>query len=932
MTFIQPAWFIILIPIFWFILFFKPYSRLIFILRIIITVFIIAALAKPFLFLKSSKGLLVILADRSASMPQESKEKQKEIISIIDKNKPNNAKYAVISFALDNIIEKNPSQKYFKGFSAQINPDQSNIAEALDAAFSLIPINSSGRILLLSDGAYTGKNPLLVSDSLASRNIPVDYRVIRRSVSNDISIKKISAPKTVSIKQNFRITTWINAPARTSINFSVTRQNHLLYEKNIILKPGVNKITFLDIAQKQGIAKYKIHIQSKDFKDSIPENNFAQVIVQTSGQLPILHITNNDKSNFSDMLKKAGLNVHSVKMDNQMFSVTDLTAFSSVILENVSADEIGLYSMNNIAKWVTETGAGMMMTGGKNSYAIGGFFNSPLDDILPLSMELKQEHRKFNIAIVTALDRSGSMGIQTPSGKTKMDLANISTAQVYSLLAPTDEFGVIAVDSSPHTIIPIDKIKNTKYYAKNKILKMSSMGGGIFIYEALFAAVKMVSEASTDTKHIILFADAADSENPSDFRVLLKKATDAGITVSVIGLGTPNDCDAELLKEIAELGKGECYFTENAEELPRLFAQDTFIVARNTFIAETVKANFTSDLSMITSKNFTSSFNVGGYNLCYLKPGSNIVAISDDEYHAPITAFRHSGSGRVLCYTPEVDGKYTSPALSWKYYSEYLASLVAWIASAKKSLPENMVVTQHLEKNLNIIELHLDPDRKNLLLAESPFIKTISESNNSKISNFTTPMQWKNADTLYAEIPLNSDAVNISTVFVPNVGAETLPATSLIYSPEFNLNIINGKNTLENIALATNGKYRDDLASVWNDMPVKQQQIPIDTFLIIIALVLFFFEILERRMSILSNFFALFKIKYFSHLKFNKKKISKQSKSLKSNLSNPTQNHSKKTDIKHKDDKNEKIEDQDSVDTNTNLSDALKKAKELAKK
>ena len=69
--------------------------------------------------------------------------------------------------------------------------------------------------------------------------------------------------------------------------------------------------------------------------------------------------------------------------------------------------------MNNIAAWVTDSGNGMMLTGGKMSYGPGGYFKSPLEPIMPVSMELRQEHRKLSLALVVALgplrihDRAG---------------------------------------------------------------------------------------------------------------------------------------------------------------------------------------------------------------------------------------------------------------------------------------------------------------------------------------------------------------------------------------------------------------------------------------------------------------------------------------------------------------------------------------------
>ena len=107
-----------------------------------------------------------------------------------------------------------------------------------------------------------------------------------------------------------------------------------------------------------------------------------------------------------------------------------------------------------------------MMTGGKNAYGPGGYFRSQLEPIMPVSMELRQEHRKLALAIVVTMDRSGSMAAQASGGRTKMDLANIAAVQVLDLLSPMDELGVIAVDSSSHTIVDLAPVNDTAGHSK----------------------------------------------------------------------------------------------------------------------------------------------------------------------------------------------------------------------------------------------------------------------------------------------------------------------------------------------------------------------------------------------------------------------------------------------------------------------------------
>src|SRR6185369_6884571 len=134
------------------------------------------------------------------------------------------------------------------------------------------------------------------------------------------------------------------------------------------------------------------------------------------------------------------------------------------------------------------------MTGGQKSYGPGGYFKSPLDRIMPVSMEMRREHRKMSLAIVVAMDRSGSMAMPAGGGRTKMDLADLAAVQVVDLLTGSDEVGVVAVDSSSHIIVQLDKLEG-RPEVRNRILSVDSAGGGIFIYEALATAAKMMISA-----------------------------------------------------------------------------------------------------------------------------------------------------------------------------------------------------------------------------------------------------------------------------------------------------------------------------------------------------------------------------------------------------------------------------------------------------
>ena len=149
-----------------------------------------------------------------------------------------------------------------------------------------------------------------------------------------------------------------------------------------------------------------------------------------------------------------------------------------------------------------------------------GSYKTAIDDLLPVSLEDRQQSKKTATAFSIVLDRSGSMAVTTPGGQTKMDLANNAAAECIRLMNGVDSVSVIAVDSAAHIIVPQTAVENPESIIA-RCLSIQSMGGGIFVYTGLVAAGSQILGAQQLNKHVLLFADAADAEEPGQYRQLL---------------------------------------------------------------------------------------------------------------------------------------------------------------------------------------------------------------------------------------------------------------------------------------------------------------------------------------------------------------------------------------------------------------------------
>ena len=91
---------------------------------------------------------------------------------------------AVVSFGQQTAVERPPQRGEFPGFTAQVGADASNLADALDSALALIPPDAPGRILVVSDGKWTGRDPLAAAARAAGRGIAMDHRLLARPSVN----------------------------------------------------------------------------------------------------------------------------------------------------------------------------------------------------------------------------------------------------------------------------------------------------------------------------------------------------------------------------------------------------------------------------------------------------------------------------------------------------------------------------------------------------------------------------------------------------------------------------------------------------------------------------------------------------------------------------------------------------------------------------
>jgi hypothetical protein len=190
----------------------------------------------------------------------------------------------------------------------------------------------------------------------------------------------------------------------------------------------------------------------------------------------------------------------------------------------------------------------------------------------------------------------------------------------------------------------------------------------------------------------------------------------------------------------------------------------------------------------------------------------------------------------------------------WSRAGDYFTSLARWASGPSGPLPHNMLLTQEVREGINVVRLHLDPERRGEAFEGLPQATTLRARPGLVPAGSKAALRWSGADALTLEVPLEGDETALTTVEVPGYGPVALPPVCLPYSPEFKpAQGGRGLAALEKLGRATLGKERLDLASIWKDLPHKPRLVPVACWLLLAAVVLLLAEVLERRTGLLSR-------------------------------------------------------------------------------
>jgi len=804
-------------------------------LRLLALALLVLALCDPQIA-RFSPGLDVwVLVDQSSSAADALAAHEREIEDLLARSKGSADTIHFLDFAEDVEERETESERVYEG-----DRDATRMANAIEVALARMKPDRAARLLVLTDGYST--EPLAgVEARLRAQEVALDYRLLESPNPDDYQVDFLHTPERVRPGEPFLIEFQVSGHPDATVPYEIARDDEGIGQGTLEVKDGMGSLRFTDRVIAPGAHHYEVRITPAH--DALAGNNTGQSWVEVVSGPRVLLVTNYPDDPLITALREEQIDVD-VETNPSVLEPGRLSGARAVIINNVPAYQIPPEFLSSIDFFVREQGGGLLMAGGKYSFGSGGYFKSAVDALLPVSMELRTEHRKLAVAMTIVMDRSGSMSMSVANGLTKMDMADDGAARAVELLGPQDAVSVIAVDTEPHVIVPLTEIGDNAGGMAGPIRHIASMGGGIYVDVGLKAGWDQLKTSTAGQRHLILFADANDAEQPGNYRELIDEMVRANVTISAIGMGTEHDKDAGLLQDIAKRGNGRCYFDANPEELPTIFAQETVAIARSAFLKDPVDAVPASGWAEIAAQPIAWLPSVDGYNLSYLKPDATAALFSKDEYQAPLVAFWQRGLGRAAAVSFPLGGDFSQRVRTWNDYGNFNRTLVRWLLGA--DTPPGLGLRTRLEGTELQVSLLYDSSWEEKMAQQPPKLEIAVQNTNG--SAVTTSPIWQRIAPGRYDATVHLPATRYARGAV-QVGQFTLPFGPIVAgsTPEWTRDR-RRLEELKALAQATGGEQRLDLASIWN-APRASGTTPLRRTVLIILLFVLLAEFLQTRLG-----------------------------------------------------------------------------------
>lgn len=674
--------------------------------RILVLLLLTLSLAGTQVVRAADELAVIFLVDASDSISPDQREAAEQYVREAIATMGPDDQAAVVVFGADALVERPMSGlAELAPISSVPQPLHTDLAEAIRLGLALFPAGSARRLVVLSDGAQTIGDAQEAAQLAASAGVQIDYvPLLREAAVREAWVAAVDAPTRVSQGETIVVNVTVESTANMPATLRVLAGGAIVAEQTVELRSGVNNFPIRLRAVEQEFVRYSVQLTPAE--DAYYQNNELAAYTEIVGAPRVLLVTGaggeaspaddeapppaNEAVQLRLALEEAGLTVDQATPAGLPATLPQLSNYATIVLVDVNAKDLTSRKMVALQSFVRDLGGGLVAVGGPQSYGMGGYFRTPLEETLPVEMQIKDQERFPSVSIVLVIDRSGSMSV-SEGGLTKIQLADEAAVRVVELLNDFDEITVIPVDTQPDTVIGPASAADKEPIIED-IRQIGAGGGGINVRTGLEAAAEALAQSQNQVKHIIVLADGNDSNEQEGVPNLIDALVSEGTTVSMVAIGDGKD--VPWLQEMAELGQGRFHLTNEAANLPQIFTQETTSIQRSYLIEERFFPSLVSRSPILANINQVPPL----YGYVGTSPKGTAQVILETHLGDPLLAAWQYGLGRAVAWTSDATGRWGRDWVPWQGFPAFWAQAVRWTITQGRDSNVEMVISYGQER------------------------------------------------------------------------------------------------------------------------------------------------------------------------------------------------------------------------------------------
>ncbi len=818
-------------------------------LRLVIVASLVLALSGMRLVKSSAANCVLFVIDASYSMSRADRDRALEFVNQSVRNMKGQDRVGVLTVGADARLAYPPEEKAKVVADISI-PDgsQTNLARGVAVALSYFPENTARRIVLVTDGNETTGSVIEAARSAKADDVPIDVIPLGKAPDRETLLERMQTPALAKRGETFPVNVVANSLRGGTGTLKLYRNGKYVGEQKVSLKPGKNILRTQDKTDTPGFYTYEARLETAEGEDTVPENNRAVSFVKVQGRPKILLVRADDGLALPDDYLPRALKAQNVDVEigtprSLPTQAAQLLSYDGIILSDVPAEALSPAQQRALQNAVRDVGLGLTMIGGDRSFGAGGYFQTPVEEALPVEMDVRKMRRFPGVALALAIDYSGSMQSAPQSGgsQSKMDLAQEAAHRSVDALSPQDQVGILAVDTQATVVVPLQ-------YATDKKSIHAGIGaiyggGGTDMSSGVRAGYAMLEKADARVKHVILITDGETA--PFDYREIIANYRAKKMTFTLVVMDEGQSAASlDPLKKIAKETGGRYYFVRDASEIPKIYTREVQTISKPPILEEPFQPRIASAGSpLLSGIDWSSAPPLLGYDVVVSRPTAEVALTSHKG--DPVLATWQYGLGKSVAFTSDAKSRWAAQWLGWGGYAPFWAQAVRW--SMKR--PEQGSYQSGVELVNGKGRITVDAvDEKTGRYVN--FVDARARVVSPDGSAQTVRLEQTGSGRYEGTFDAGKTGAYVATVEQKGPDGKTRTASvglAIPYSPEFST-LSPNLSLLNRVADLTGGKVLTNGETVFQDRRVRRLPVPLALPLLTFALLLFPLDVANRRL------------------------------------------------------------------------------------